>query len=258
MNLCKKTLAVLLLNICFTMLFASAVTFAAPTLKINAQGKDVISLQKTLYSLNYKITSFDGIFGKETKQAVLEFQRDQRMRITGVVDNKTWNALKKAKPIQPLPVVKTPAATNLPTKQPPLKENQLKIKDTKPFVDAKQVPSIIKKAKSYIGVPYKFGGTTPKGFDCSGYIQYVFGQYKYQLPRAADTQYNIGQKVTKTNLREGDLVFFSTYEKGASHCGIYVGKNQFIHASTSKGIRIDSLNDVYWQPRYLGAKRIVK
>ena len=101
-------------------------------------------------------------------------------------------------------------------------------------------------------------GTTTNGFDCSGYLQYVFSQNGYALPRTADLQFKLGLKTTNADqLVPGDLVFFQTYAKGASHCGIYLGSGQFIHASSSKGIRIDKLNDPYWKNHYYGGKHIV-
>lgn len=129
--------------------------------------------------------------------------------------------------------------------------------------DSKLPPSttaaaIIKTAKKEIGRPYRFGGTTPKGFDCSGFTQYVFDKHKIKLPRMADEQYKVGSSVSKKKLSPGDLVFFSTYEKGASHVGILVDKNQFIHVSSSKGVRIDKLDDSYWKSRYLGARKLLK
>ncbi len=118
---------------------------------------------------------------------------------------------------------------------------------------------LLSTAKQYIGVPYKFGGTTPKAFDCSGYLQYVFARNGLSLPRTADEQYKLGQRTTSIRqLVPGDLVFFTTYEPGASHCGIYLGDGRFIHASTSKGVRIDELSNTYWQPRFYGGKHIVQ
>ena len=135
----------------------------------------------------------------------------------------------------------------------------MKAPESAPFLPKKKVDAIIKTAKKYLGTKYVFGGTTPKGFDCSGFVQYVFKQNGFTLPRAADEQYKLGQRVKKpAELEPGDLVFFSTYEKGASHCGIYLGKNQFIHVSSSKGVRVDSLDDSYWKPRWYGGKHIVK
>ncbi|BEU87894.1 hypothetical protein TAMA11512_13580 [Selenomonas sp. TAMA-11512] len=127
------------------------------------------------------------------------------------------------------------------------------------FFDKKSVSNLISTAKKYIGVPYQFGGNTPKAFDCSGYLQYVFQENGFAIPRLADDQYKLGKTTkTKKELEPGDLVFFETYEKGASHCGIYLGKDEFIHASSSKGVRIDKLTDAYWQPRYYGGKKILK
>lgn len=94
---------------------------------------------------------------------------------------------------------------------------------------------MVRTASRYKGVPYSFGGTTPRAFDCSGYVQYVFRQHKAQLPRTADLQFEKGLFVTQRQLKPGDLVFFSTYEPGASHVGIYAGNGLFWNATSSRG-----------------------
>ena len=117
---------------------------------------------------------------------------------------------------------------------------------------------IIATAKQYIGVPYVWGGSTPSGFDCSGFVQYVLRQHGISMPRTSKEQWNVGRAVSKGELKIGDLVFFAnTYTTGISHLGIYVGNNQFIHASSSKGVIISSLDNTYWAPRYYGARRII-
>lgn len=108
-----------------------------------------------------------------------------------------------------------------------------------------------------LGIDYKYGGTTTKGFDCSGFVGYVFDKFKIDLPRTSSSMYAEGSKVKREDLRPGDLVFFNTSGKGVSHVGIYVGNNKFAHASTSKGTRIDSLGMDYYNDRYVGAKRIL-
>lgn len=242
---CLKTICLFMVISFVFYLIAPAGVDAAAVLKLNSRGNEVVTLQKKLVLLQYKISNIDGVFGAETKQAVLLFQRDQRMKITGVVDSKTWKALDKVK----LPKEKDPVP--LPSVSKP--------EETKPIiVSNKNISPIIATAKKYTGVPYKFGGTTPKGFDCSGYLQYIFAQHKVNLPRAADEQYKIGTAVKQAALRPGDLVFFSTYEKGASHCGLYLGDGKFIHVSTSKGVRIDEIKDAYWKPKYVGARRVFK
>lgn len=111
-------------------------------------------------------------------------------------------------------------------------------------------------ARRFIGVPYRMGGTTSRAFDCSGYVQRVFKMNGINLPRTADVQYNVGNKVARGEEQPGDLVFFETYLPGPSHVGIYLGNGNFIHASSSRGVTISKLSNVYYRPRYLGAKRV--
>jgi cell wall-associated NlpC family hydrolase len=122
-----------------------------------------------------------------------------------------------------------------------------------------RVQNILSYARTLLGTPYRMGGTTAAGFDCSGFASHVFDHFGITLPRASDAQYRVGTTVERGDLRPGDLVFFTTYAPGASHVGIYVGNNQFIHSSSprSGGVIYTAMGDSYYSSRYLGARRIV-
>jgi|SRR5680860_182976 len=116
---------------------------------------------------------------------------------------------------------------------------------------------ILNFAAQFLGTPYVWGGTTPSpGFDCSGYVQYVYRHEDIVLNRTSEQQFYNGISVSRSELRSGDLVFFHTYSAGASHVGIYVGNNTMINSS-SGGVSYDDMTNSYWAPRYLGARRVV-
>ncbi|MFJ7974234.1 C40 family peptidase [Peribacillus sp. NPDC096379] len=203
---------------------ASHAALGDQTLKRGMTHTEVKQLQEVLknkgYFTNQKTTTY---FGTATESAVKKFQQSKGMKADGIVGANTYKVLGVAKQ--------------------PVKAAQVKSGE------------LVKVAKKQLNVRYVWGGTTPKGFDCSGFLTYVFEESAdVKLPRTVSGIYNKGVKVSKPQV--GDLVFFETYKSGASHAGIYVGNNQFIHSSSSNGVSISSMNNSYWSKRYIGAKRI--
>jgi cell wall-associated NlpC family hydrolase len=117
---------------------------------------------------------------------------------------------------------------------------------------------LIRMATDLRGVPYRLGGESPAaGFDCSGFVRYVFSLNHLDLPRTVIEQYATGSPVRPDDVREGDLVFFSTTGPGASHVGLAIGNGEFIHAPGSTGaVRVERLDVAYWHNRIVGVKRL--
>ncbi len=108
------------------------------------------------------------------------------------------------------------------------------------------------------GTPYRNGGADPAGFDCSGFVWYVFSRHGVQVPRTVSEQFRAGQQVDAADLRAGDLVFFDTMDAhAATHVGISIGGDEFVHAPSSAGeVRVERLGSTYWAPRFVGARRM--
>lgn len=199
-------------------------------LKKGMTGESVANLQKSLKNAGYYSGEIDGIFGPMTESAVLMFQEDKSLFVDGIAGPETLGAL-QGTPSTPL----TSRAAALDRKG----------------------QAVVTLAKQFLGTPYVWGGSSPAGFDCSGFVCYLFGQFGISLPHAADAQFNTGVPVSQP--RVGDLVFFTTYEPGPSHVGIYIGNNRFIHSSSAAGqVITTSLSESYYAGRYLGARRVLE
>ena len=214
--------------ICCLLLMCLLPSLAMAKNKTKSPARDwkLTVAQQKLELLGYDVDRKDGRISKDTNEAIKKFQKEHGLKKSGKLDTKTYNKISwEAFKMEGIPDVRG--------------------KD------------IVKTAAKYKGVPYKFGGTTPKGFDCSAYVQYVFGKHDAKLPRTADAQVLDGIFVLKSKLKPGDLVFFSTYASGASHVGIYAGSGKFWSASTSRGVVLDSLDTGYWKEHYYGGRRVL-
>ncbi len=117
----------------------------------------------------------------------------------------------------------------------------------------------IRVVKTFLGVPYRLGGNTLKGIDCSGFVRKMFEIFNVSLPRTAREQLCIGKRVGREELEEGDLIFFKTRHANNAHVGIYIGNNEFVHASyRSKEVRVDSLETPYFKQRFVSGVRIIE
>ncbi len=138
-------------------------------------------------------------------------------------------------------------------------EYQLSVRDAASFLDrlSARFKRLVEQAMTYLGTPYRRGGTTRSGVDCSGLVGAVYGEQGLDLPRTAAQQFAEGPAVAATDLRPGDLVFFrDTYKRGISHVGIYIGDGRFLHAAGRRhGVIVSELSRPYYRIRYAGARR---
>ena len=138
-------------------------------------------------------------------------------------------------------------------------EYQLSVRDAASFLDrlSARFKRLVEQAMTYLGTPYRRGGTTRRGVDCSGLVGAVYGEQGLDLPRTAAQQFAEGVAVAASDLRPGDLVFFrDTYKRGISHVGIYIGDGRFLHAAGRRhGVIVSELSRPYYRLRYAGARR---
>ena len=200
---------------------------AAADYRLGEKNWKIAVAQRNLAASGYLVDRQDGVLTAQTVAALKRFQTQAKLPASGKLDDKTYRTL----------------AEEAYRKQAPA---------------GVQGRDVVAAAAALKGVRYRYGGTAPdKGFDCSGYVSYVFAKYKVALPRTADRQYEQGLFVLRQALRAGDLVFFTTGEPGPSHVGIYAANGAFWHASSSRGVMLSRLDDVYWKPRYIGARRLL-
>jgi peptidoglycan DL-endopeptidase LytE len=265
---------------------AATVPYGQTILAQGAKSTEVTALQKDLQELGYfKYPKVTGYYGSNTTQAVQAFQRDHHLTPNGMVGMTTGPVIQQevARKHQPRVEAATskPALSAQPHKTYGVFQYDHELGEFDDHATAvaeaqkwdhcsvrvmangtwvwsnwpTKANEVINTAKQYLGVHYQWGGTTPSGFDCSGFTGYVFAKNSVSLPRTAAEMWQSGTSVGSPSV--GDLVFFSTYKAGPSHVGIYMGDGKFISATSSHGVAVESFSSSYWGPRYIGARHVL-
>ena len=119
--------------------------------------------------------------------------------------------------------------------------------------------AVVITALEFRGIPYRNGGSDPSGFDCSGFVQYIFARHGTVLPREVRDQYQLSREIDLDDVQAGDLLFFETVSRGASHVGMAIGDGWFVHAPSSRGVvRVERYDASYWARRFVGARRVAE
>jgi cell wall-associated NlpC family hydrolase len=227
----RKILTIISFCLSTLLFFHNPVQAQILTLTQGMSGDDVYLLQIRLTEYGFYSGEIDKSFGPNTRSAVIRFQLACNLEPDGIVGTQTISALHQF-------------------------GNRTSV--SRGQISRWKGNDIGLLAQRFLEVPYQWAGYSPSGFDCSGFIYYIFNQYGLSIPRTADKQFQVGMAVDKSELQVGDLVFFSTYEPGPSHVGIFIGNDQFIHASSAaEKVTITALSKPYYQSRYLGARRII-
>jgi len=138
-------------------------------------------------------------------------------------------------------------------------EGQAALESLGKWKDTEERNLFIRVVKNFLGVPYRLGGSTLKGIDCSAFVKKMFEIFNVELPRTTREQLRVGKKVKREELEEGDVIFFKTQRATRTHVGIYIGNNEFIHASyRSKEVRVDNLGTPYFDKRFINGVRIIE
>lgn len=137
-------------------------------------------------------------------------------------------------------------------------DNQIPVEQDDNYASInKQGDKIVALAHSLLGSPYKYGGATPNGFDCSGLVFYIHGKLGIRTARTSLQQYKTSKALRINEIAPGDLVFFKLNTHTVSHVGIFIGENRFIHApKRGKAVSVNTLNDEFWKPKFVGAGRL--
>lgn len=205
------------------------------TLHTGDSGPAVATLQSELTRLGYNTNGIDGVFGPNTEHALVAFQQAHGLSATGTLTSATETALAQALG-QQSNANSVSRGTSSPTRE-----------------------AVVGLALRYDHWRYAWGGATPAaGFDCSGFVQWVYGQFGISLPRTSFDQWNAGTHVSYSALQPGDLVFFTTGGVFADHVGIYLGDGNFISATTpEQGVVIQNMGMAYWAQRFDGGVRLL-
>lgn len=231
----KKKFLVSFLTVFILFILSFQTVFASTNaaLASGMSGNQVLSLQKDLKALGFFDVDPTGYFGGVTYAAVLKFQKKYGLKQDGIAGSGTLTQIDKL----------------------------MGRKESVSRGASLSSPSIVDYAKRFLGVGYVWGGTTPAGFDCSGFVKYVFKKFGVTLNRVSAQQATQGIKVKKADLQPGDIVFFDTNggRNRINHVGMYIGSGKFIQASSERNsVIISDLTGGYYANTYMTARRVLK